>query len=280
MKECPETPPLETADEFAGHLWVQELPTGERFRFQVAASGLVTFATPEQSFETVAAVPAQFRRAATTISERLNLDALQAASDDPGSVTFCGIATRNEGVDYDWDSVPPFVGGDVWSQRQGQFLAPDAATGVFERLGIPTLPTIETEVVAAHTDLERFHDETGFPESEWRAGSVAGVLIRDKSGGRAAAWVVDRSATHSETAPPSAAELAERYATPARIDETIAVQQREGVSLTVDSIRDRLIADIARESYVDLFPDGEFVASMDEFRSLVGERVQEYLASG
>jgi hypothetical protein len=279
VKQCPETPPLDTADGFTGHVWVQELPTGGTFRFQVAASGLVTFATPERSFDTVTAVPAPFRRAATTISDRLDLDALQAATDDPERVTFCGIATRNEGVDYDWDSVPAFVGVDVWSQRQGQFLAPDTATSVFERLELPTLPTIETEVVAAHTDLARFHDETEFPASEWRAGSAAGVLIRDKSGGRGAAWAVDRAVTDPETEPRSAPALAERYATPARIDGTVAALQAEEAPLTVDSIRDRLIADLARESYVDLFPDGAFVASMAEFRSLVAERVQEHWAS-
>jgi len=64
MHTCPETPTLDDTVEFSGHVWIQELPTGGEFRFQVAQSGLVTFATADGSFESVTAVPVAFRRAA------------------------------------------------------------------------------------------------------------------------------------------------------------------------------------------------------------------------
>ncbi|MFC6758071.1 hypothetical protein ACFQER_17340 [Halomicroarcula sp. GCM10025894] len=135
MKQCPETSTLADTGEFSGHVWVQELPTGGQFRFTVAPSGFVTFATPDGSFDAAAAVPVAFRRAAHKIEAQLDRDALQAATDAPDEITFCGIATRNEGIDYDWEAVPAFVGVDVWSGRSGTFLSPDAATGVFDRLG-------------------------------------------------------------------------------------------------------------------------------------------------
>jgi len=46
--------------------------------------------------------------------------------------------------------------------------------------------------------------------------------------------------------------------------------------VAVDTIRDRLIADVAREEYVDLFVKGNFVTSLSAFRSAVAERVQQY----
>ncbi|MEA5386753.1 hypothetical protein VB779_06605 [Haloarculaceae archaeon H-GB11] len=261
--------------EFSGHVWVQELPTGGEFRFQVAASGFVTFATTEQSFDTVAAVPPQFRRAAELINERLDRDALEAATDDPSSVTFCGIATRNEGVEHDWDSVPPFVGVDIWSEQKEKFLSPDAAAGVFDRLGLPTLPAIEKELAAAHADFTRYADQGEFPQSAWRDGQAAGVLIRDKSGKRAVAWCQEQNQEPASESQ-SAIELAAEYATDKRIEQTIAALRAGDQSVTVDMICDRLIADVAREAYGDLFSDGEFVASLSAFQSAIAERVQQH----
>lgn len=272
VKQCPETPALAEA-EFAGHVWVQELPTGGAFRFQVAASGLATFATARRSFDAAGAVPPQFRRAAALLNERLDRDTLAAATDDPSDVTFCGIATRNEGVEYDWETVPPFVGVDIWSGRQGRFLSPDAATGVFRRLGLPTLPAVEKEAAAAHADFGQFEDEAGFPQSEWRDGAAAGVLIRDKSGGRAAAWAGTRE-TRPASESRSATELAAQYATEQRIEHTVRALRADDGPLTVDAVRDRLVADVARESYADLFSDGAFVVSLSAFESAVAERVQ------
>ena len=274
MKQCPETPSLGDA-EFSGHVWVQELPTGGEFRFQVAPSGLVTFATPEESFETAAAVPPQFCRAAQLINEQLNREALEAATDDPSDVTFCGIATRNEGIEYDWDAVPPFVGVDIWSGRKEQFLSPDAATSVFGQLGLPTLPAIDKELAAAHTDFTQYEDESEFPRSEWRDGGAAGVLIRDKSGDRGVSWCLEPSEAPAYE-PQSVVDMATEYATDERIEQTIAELRAGGHSLTVDSIRDRLVADVVQESYVDLFSDGKFIASLSAFQSVVAERVQQH----
>lgn len=114
----PDTPPLVDAEPLTGHLWVQELPTGGQFRFQVANSGRLTFCTADRTFDTVKAVPLSHRRTAMTVSERLNRGALRTALDDPTQITFFGTATRNEGISYDWTALPPFVGIDAWVTRQ------------------------------------------------------------------------------------------------------------------------------------------------------------------
>jgi len=123
VNPCPDTPALDDAALF-GNVWIQELPTGAAFRFLEATSSLVTFATARQSFDTIAAVPPQFRRAATTITDLLDRGPLEAATDDPSDVTFRGIATRNEGVEHDWGTLPPFVGVDVYSGRLDRHLSP------------------------------------------------------------------------------------------------------------------------------------------------------------
>lgn len=276
MKACPETATLASVDDLSGHLWVQELPTGGTFRFQVAASGLVTFAVGDRTFDSAESVPIQYRRAAQLITNQIDRAALQAATDASSTVTFCGMATWNEGLNYEWDVLPAFVGVDVWSSSKETFLSPDAATGVFKRLGLPTLPAIEKEASAAHTDFARFDNDTAFPESAWRSGKAAGVLLRDKSDGHVTVWQSECDESPSATRGPSVTELADTYATNERIERTVELLEDDTATPTVASVRDRLIADIAREAYVELFTDGEFIVSLPEFRSVVAQRVQQH----
>ena len=276
MQSMPDTPPLVDAEPLTGHLWVQELPTGGQFRFQVANSGRLTFGTADRTFDTVEAVPLSHRRTAMTVSERLNRGALRTALDDPTQITFFGTATRNEGISYNWMALPPFVGIDVWSDTQDGLLAPDAATTVYERLNLPTLPAITKEAPADHTDLTQYEDGTGFPPSAWRDGAAAGILIRDKTGGRAQVCRVDVTDSIPASPPDTATDLAAQYATSDRIERTVAALRDRGHTPTVDAIRDQLVADVAREVYTNLYHDDDFVVSPDAFHAAVGERVQKH----
>lgn len=281
VKRYPDTPALAEVGALTGHLWIQELPTGGQFRFQVAASGLITFGTVDRTFEIVDAVPLPYRRAAEAVSECLDRAALQAATNDPDQVTFFGLATRNEGIDYDWTALPAFVGVDIWSGNTDALVSPDTATRVFDQLGLATLPAVEKEVPAGHIDIGRYDDATGFPRSAWRDGPAASVLIRDKTGGRAQAWrpgVQDRD-PDLDHEPGTPSDLAATYATDERIERTITELRESGQSPTIDAIRDRLVATVAREAYPTLYPGDEFVASVPEFESAVAERVQHYRAT-
>jgi hypothetical protein len=103
-----------------------------------------------------------------------------------------------------------------------------------------------------------------------------GVLIRDKSGMRAQAWPREPTASQPDPPQESAATLADAYVTTDRIEQTVATLRDSGQSVTVDAIRDRLLADVVREAYSELYADGEFIASLSAFRSRVGERVQQH----
>ena len=173
-------------------------------------------------------------------------------------------------------ALPPFVGIDVWSDTQDGLLAPDAATTVYERLNLPTLPAITKEAPADHTDLTQYEDGTGFPPSAWRDGAAAGILIRDKTGGRAQVWRVDVTDSIPASPPDTATDLAAQYATSDRIERTVAALRDRGHTPTVDAIRDQLVADVAREAYTNLYHDDDFVVPPDAFHAAVGERVQKH----
>ncbi|ESS05514.1 MAG: hypothetical protein A07HB70_01990 [uncultured archaeon A07HB70] len=272
MHQFPETPPLDDGADLRGHLWIQELPTGGRFRFSVAESGLITFGTADETFAGVDAVPPPFRRAAEAVGTRLDRAALRDATEQPGRVTLFGRATRNEGVDYDWTALPPFVGIDVWSPRSDRLLPPDTATTVFGRLGLPTPPAVEKELRAAHAELGQYRTAAGFPPSVWRDGPAAAVLIRDKTGGRAQLERPDRDPLPAPVTQPPA-ELAAEHATDDRIERTADELTAAGQSPTADAIRTRLVADLARERYAQL----RGTTATQAFQSAVAARVQAYL---
>lgn len=276
MNSFPEIPPLDESGDFRGHLWIQELPTGGRVRFHVAESGLITFGISDETFAGVEAVPPPYWRAADAISAQIDRTALRNALAEPDQVTFFGRATQNTGVDYDWAELPPFVGIDVWSPRRDEVLPPDTATTIFRRLGLPTLPAVEKEARAAHTDFSRYETAAVFPSSVWREGNAAAVLIRDKTGGRARVQQPERGQLpDSVTGTP--AELAAEHATDERIERTIDELTVQGQAPTADTICTRLVADVARERYVHLRGTTDHITATQEFQSTVAARVRDYL---
>ena len=168
---------------------------------------------------------------------------------------------------------------DVWTDERAQYLSPDMATSAFDRLGLPTPPAIVKEQPAAHTDIARYTEAEEFPSSAWRDGRAAGVLIRDKTGTRAQAWrprVTEAESAHDAQ---SAESLTEQYATEARLAAVVDRLQNAGEAPSVETVRDRVVADIAREHYPVLYHDGAPVVSMRAFESAVAETVHRYLAS-
>ncbi|MFB6297939.1 MAG: hypothetical protein ABEH56_05410 [Salinirussus sp.] len=282
MHAFPETPPLAEADPLTGHLWIQERPTGGRLRFRIADSGRIVLGT-DRPGDAGADLPPPYRPGARTVRERVDRDAFLSVADDPDAVTFFGVATWNEGIDYDWSALPAFVGTDVRAGSNGACLSPDAATAAFERLDLPALPAVETELPRSRADLDRYEGADRFPESAYRDGPAAGLLVRDKTGGRARIDHPDHpgrapgDVSNASETTATAETLAAECATPAAIDRTVERLRDEGQAPTVGAVRDRLVADLARERYASLFPGGEPVVPVAAFESAVAERVQRRL---
>jgi len=277
LKPVPETPPLEEVDGdvLSGHIWIQERVTGRPLRFRVEGSGALTFADEDRVFD--GEVPPPYRRAVGYVRRGIDVDALRGAVDDTSSVTLVGTATLDRGVDYDWGSLPAFLGVDV-SDGGGGYMPPDSVERVFGALGLPTLPAVEREADARYTDLDAYAPGSGdAPRSEWRDGGVAGVLARDKSGGRIAVLsdgVSEDDGTKVET---DAEALAERYAAPDRVETAVGRLEEEGTPASVDAVLGRVLEDAAREGYHELYDDGSPVVDERGFRSAVAERVRRLL---
>jgi hypothetical protein len=271
----PETPPLSDAS-FSGHLWIQELVTGGRLGFQVAPSGLISFGTPERGFGAEDDVPLRYRRATEEVRENLDLGALRGAVGDADteSVTFFGVATLYEGIEYDWSELPPFLGVDIRSEEKEAYLSPDAATGAYDSLGLSSLPAVEKEAPAEYTDLE-IYVSGDMPASEFRDGTAAGVLVRDKSGGRGESWREEDTESPSTELSPE--EAADRYVTQERIEGAVeSLRETEGAP-SVEAVLERVVADTVREEYSNLYGDDDCVFSESDFRSAVAERVRRHL---
>jgi len=272
VKPFPGTPPLSEAS-LTGHVWIQEHVTGRRVRFQVAPSGMLTFGAPKEVFD-ADGVPLPYRRATEHVRRDLDLSALRRATDEPDSVTFFGVATLYEGIEYDWSELPPFVGVDVWSDERDAYLPPDAAVRAYEAVGLSPLPAVEKEANSDYTDLDGYVAGE-MSSSEWRDGAAAGVLVRDKSGGRGETWATKLTETDAEDSTPDG--LARKHATEESIDSTAETLVESGEEPTVDAVLERLLADTARENHSRLYNGEKLVVPKKEFRSAVAERVRRRL---
>ncbi|WP_050034114.1 hypothetical protein [Halorubrum halophilum] len=275
-------------DLLAGHLWLLELIDGTGLRFGMDASGLIRFGDPETTYADPEAVPVALRPAVRRVRERFDREALRDAVADPESVVFFGVATHHRGTDYDWDRLPSFLGTDVWigratgqeaesgaESREGSFRPPDAAAAIFEGVGLDPVNAVEREVNARDFDPEGY----AIPGSAWRDGPAAGVVVRNKRGGRGRILADERATGTSEDAPdfddPEA--IAETYATEDRFERVVADLDRRGAAATVDAVADRVVESIARETPVR-FGAGGGSADPGRVRAAVTERARVALA--
>jgi len=263
-------PPASLFDGGGHHLWLQEWVAGAPLRFQLTDSGLLSFGDDDRVFDDDDDIPVGYERAVGHVRAAFDRSALRAALDDVSDAVFFGVATRDEGVAYDWDRTPPFLGVDVWT-ADGGFRPPDAAEALFDRLGLTPVNAVAKEVRADGFDPEGYE----LPESAWRDGPAAGVLVRTKTGDRAK-LLGDWSPPEPLRATPG--EAAEALATHERIEAAAErVAGDAGAAADVSAVTDRLVAELARREHARLF--GEGAAAVDEaaFRSAVAERVGRVL---
>ncbi|AOW80394.1 hypothetical protein HTSR_1216 [Halodesulfurarchaeum formicicum] len=174
------TPMADRPDGFFadGHFWVREFVLGRAVAVRMDESGLLTFAGPEGEFE-AGKPPWSLRRAIEAVRSNLDRDRLRNAADDAGAYTFYLLAPLSIGIEYDFDSLPPALGVDIWDGSAGEYTTLDVTERVFEGIGLWTAPTIEREVPARDLSPESYE----LPRSRWADEQVAGVVFRKKHGG-------------------------------------------------------------------------------------------------
>lgn len=273
MRPYPSVPHVEDVPALldGGHLWLQELLDAPRFRFQLRESGVLRFGDGERTFRQ-GEVPLAYEHAVSHVRRTLERDGLRDAVDDVESVVFFARAMHRRGLDYEWLRTPSVLGVDVWDAERERFLPPDAVEAVFERLGLEPVNTIQKEVRA--TDFQP--DAAAIPDSAWRDGPAAGLLLRNKTGGRAKLPNPDaRGQLTPEPITGDPDELAEQYATD-RLLRTVA-ERMESEQLTVEALFDRVMETVLRSMH-DRFEHGQSTVAVDEFRSAVAARTQTWLA--
>ena len=278
MNAFPATPPVDDAPDalLSGHLWLLELIDGRPLRFQLQETGLLRVGDGETVYDDPETVPLPFRQAVAHIRDSLDRDALRAAVDAVEAVTFFGVATTRESTPYDLDSMPPFLGTDVWAADSGTFRPPDAADGIFRRLGLTPVSTFDRETHARDFSPDTYE----IPTSAWYDGPAAGVVIRNKQGHRGklsnpavAASPTTADSIHAEPAQ-SIDELVDTYATPAHIEPIATAAQSDGGSVAVDTITDRLCGVVGRR-HPDAFLGADGL-DQPTFRSAVAEQVHRH----
>lgn len=265
MEPFPPLPAVSEVPELfeSGHLWVQELVVGVPVRFQLDGTGRLAVRAGDR--EIAGDPPPSLAHAVRYLGERLDREALLGEADDPASVTFAGVASRYEGVDYDFARLPGVVGTDVHSGSRGRWLPPDVVERTFDRLGLDPVATVAQEIRA--TD---FHPgDYDLPDSAYRDGPAAGVVVRNKAGGRAAIRR-EEVASADSTATPGRAdpdELAAAVVTPDRLERA---RRAAGAEAGFDAVFERVLELVRREEHGRL-PDVDERA----FRSAVAEQVRE-----
>ncbi|WP_336038230.1 hypothetical protein [Halobacterium yunchengense] len=281
-------PPVDVADAPAslldGHLWLQEYVPGGWLRVQLRESGRLAFGDENRAFG--GDPPPGFRAALRHVRASFDRDALRAALADVETATFFGLATRFEGLDYDWARVPPFLLVDVHDAEGDRFLPPDAVDALADRLGLAGLPAVAKEVRGADFDPAR-HD---CPPSAYRDGEAAGVVVRNKTGDRGLLrcaldgdrrdGVVSDGRDHgtgdvsAEAAPfGDAAAAADALVTAERVDRAAAA-----ATGGLDEVTERVFELVAREGYARLFGDRASVDA-DALRRAVGERTRRHFGA-
>ena len=266
MEDVPPLPHIEDVPELFehGHLWIQELVVGTFLRFHLEPTGQVTFADRTRRFDDV---PPSLRASIRHVRERLDREALLATGEDPSTVTFIGVATRFEGVPYEFDQLPSFLGTDVWSTSRGGLQPPDVVERTFERIGLVPVNAFRKEVDATHFDAEGYE----VPASNWYDGPAAGVVFRNKRGGRAA--LRNLTAVHEpEPLPGDPNLLADAFVTPERISQVVRQLDVGDREPDTELVFERVLEVVAREEHARR-PDVDERA----FRSAVAERVGELL---
>lgn len=166
------------------------------------------------------------------------------------------------------------AGGSQAASGTGSFRPPDAAAAIFEGVGLDSVNAVEREVNARDFDPEAY----AIPDSAWRDGPAAGVVVRNKRQGRgkllAAGTATDAGETVPEVDVPDDIEaIVSEYATDDRFERVVDDLDRRNAGATVDAVADRVVEAIARETPVR-FGEGSKGTAPDRVRAAIIERAR------
>ncbi|WP_232686830.1 hypothetical protein [Halobacterium zhouii] len=290
MQTAPVPPRIDDAPELldGGHLWLQEFVDGHPFRFRLRADASLRFGDDRREFAGDDA-PRAYRHAVHHVQRALDRGALRNAVGDTEAVTFLGLATHRNRLDYGWERLPSVLVTDVHDADAGGDDGEDASVGQFlplarveqvaESLGLTPVNAVAKEVRAVDFDPAGYE----FPDSAWRDGPVAGVVLRNKTGQQA---VLENDAVLDAAAGDAASNSGEgdsvedavaEYAPESRYRRAEQALEADGKSVSFDAVRERVLDGVYRE-HAPTFCDGRPPVDVEAFERGVGQRTSEFLA--
>lgn len=286
-----------------GQVVVQEKMDGANFRFCLedhlddeyhTDDRELVFGSRNVCYKNEKDVDDAFDHAIEYVRDEIDVDGLcESESLVDGMVVVYGEAMHPHTLDYQWDSVPSFLGFDVKVVGRDEFLPWELATDVFEMMSLPTVPVHYYGDVDSLLDTIWDGEELHVPESEYRNGQAEGIIVRNESTGQTAKHRTqefkEKHGTQSTTNPDDydpndSVVLARQYTTEARVLKWIHKYEDRGRDVEMGMMEDLwrdVFDDIIEEEYEEIFL-GNHVIDTQEFRSevasLTADILQQYLS--
>ncbi|MFB6094463.1 MAG: hypothetical protein ABEJ77_05945 [Halanaeroarchaeum sp.] len=234
-------PSLETTKNVldGGHLWIQEWVTGPVLTVEMADSGMLSF---DRVGDDTVDVPS-LSEGKRHVRETVDREAYRRSVEDVDRLVLYGVGTRYEGVSYDWDALPPFLGVAVWDEGADRFAPPDVVDRFLETIGLASLPDVERERPADRFDRARFEP----PSSAFRSGPVAGVVVRNKRGPMALLETDVPRASPAEDVDAALDAAIDRV-----VDRLVADGDQVPSSVAPETLTDRVFERVARVAHRDV----------------------------
>jgi len=265
MRPYPPIPSLEDGASDVldgGHLWLREYVPGPVVGIRVTEAGMLEFVTRSGPIDDP---PPSLAHAVHHVRRSFDRDRLREGVEDVTEFVFYGIATRNEGREYEWADMAPFLGLDIWADRKERFVAPDVSERVFQTIGLDPVPAFRKEVPARQFSPDTYD----VPTSHWHDTPAAGVLVHNKRGD-----VAMLGYDPADLTPPPEKDVesivqsaVHRYA-----DRMLDEMGADVTTVDVDVFADRLWSVVARVCYVHL--QRVLETDPDAVRSTVGSVVR------
>lgn len=265
-----------------GKLVIQEKMDGANFRFHIDADGDFTFGSRNVSYENVPDedIPNDFRPTIEYVVDTINDSQLETSVEQFGPLTIFGESMHSHTLEYEWDSVPRFLGFDVYKHDSDAWMKPETARDVIKLCGLEACPQIAVVHDVAECDV----DEYCPPQSAYRDGNAEGIVVRNTHTNVRAKYVTEQfaekhgeanSGEYDKTTTSDAERMANRYTgdNNQRIRKTVHKLVDEGYTMEMplmEQLGPRVIEDIAIEE-ADEFICENWTVDFHEFRKHINK---------
>lgn len=231
-----------------------------------------------------------FWRAVRHLRDTLDIEAIRALHDEYGPLVFFAENMVRHTLDYDWETVPPLIGFDVYAAREDEgsdvpfegFLSVDEVFEAFDRINLAHAPALDQNISVTEFDP----DDYEVPSSRWRDGRAEGVVIRNDEVGERGKLVTDefretmakRWGKRKDEAEDDTELLVATYCTNARIRKNVHKLVRdeghEFEKSIIEPLYKRVVRDIWEEEWADII-EQNWTIEMRRIWPLVAQRCEE-----